>query len=436
MDYKAAIKLDPKNVKAYYNIIISSLYCGDYQETLENYKKLVTLDSELAGRIPYIAPQEEGESNDYYFEFVESFLICIAEFKTIKNSVLKVALNYFKSSFKYADNKKQEDLIGSLYAVLNVKKYDKSDEELKNVEKLSDYLLDVLYFLQEAEINSIKLEQDFFYQYTKKDVLSSITVPADIQKETHNNKFMLRLYNSDYMNDPEEGKFITQGILDNSKNYIDLDQSRIYLASLSKIKPFDTKSLPMWNEYGDANKGICLSLKLQTIESVDSNTQQLSDSLGNNFLESNLSDKHVETGVYQVFYENEIKSEVSKVIKDIRTFLTFFYNKTEIYSTWGNVVLDFLDKIRFLYKSDIYSYEQEIRVLKEVIDYEDAEYDENGLKLYTNVGTDEGLQIELAEISFGTKFDDYYLWTHRANKELNTKGSNSLKFRKINFPYR
>ncbi|CAK1231274.1 Tetratricopeptide (TPR) repeat (TPR) [Fructobacillus tropaeoli] len=440
LDYNKAIKLDPKNVGAYYHFVIVSLSCGDYQDTLEKYKELVILDREAAQEIPYINPHDEekdvgkGINNDYYFEFVEKFLICISEIKTIKNYVLNTALKYFKSSFKYADKKKQEDLIGSLYAVLKVEKYNKSDEELKNAEDLSDYLLNVLDFLLEAEVDSKNLEQ-YFYQYTNKDVLSSITVPVDAEKKTHS-KFKLRLYNSDYMNDPDEGKFLTHGIHDNSKNYIDLDQSRIYLASLSQIEPFDTKSLPMWNVYGDANKGICFSLKLQTIESVDSNTQQLPDNFESSFVENNLSDKHVETGVYRVFYENEINSPVSDIIKNIRTFLKSFYKKPEIYSTWENLVFDFLDKIRFLYKSDIYSYEQEIRILKEVIDYEDTYYDENGLKLYTNLGTDDGLQIELAEISFGTKFDDYYLWTHRANKEINTKESNSLKFRKINFPYR
>ena len=89
-----------------------------------------------------------------------------------------------------------------------------------------------------------------------------------------------------------------------------------------------------------------------------------------------------------------------------------------------------------MYKSGIYSYEQEVRIIKEVVNDEETKYDDSNIKLYATVGGSDNIKIELSEISFGTKFMDYYLWTNRISKQLDINNKKRILFKKIEFPYR
>ncbi len=145
--------------------------------------------------------------------------------------------------------------------------------------------------------------------------------------------------------------------------------------------------------------------------------------------------KHVNTGIYKVTYSNdeEHKELIDKIKAGYRELTSMIFNKPNLYE---DVIQGYLDKIRFLYKSGIYRYEQEVRIIKEVVNDEETKYDDSNIKLYTTVGGPDNIKIELSEISFGTKFMDYYLWTNRISKQLDINNKKRILFRKIEFPYR
>lgn len=208
-----------------------------------------------------------------------------------------------------------------------------------------------------------------------------------------------RLYNAEYMNDPEEGTLLLERLKQNSNqndilNEIidaikytdpgdDLEVSNTYLAcfSLSKDK------LPMWSLYGDKGYGICgvinkdfFNFDIQNFEPVpkltsypDTNGVKGEKSKKLDFENKESKAKLSSNILYKVSYLKRNSTEQSNEIQNLIETLNSILEKIDLLTK--NIeaekkkdVIDLLiwifDKLRFLFKDDSYAYEKEYRLIR------------------------------------------------------------------------
>lgn len=439
-DYSTAIELDPGYASPFFNRGLTYYELKKHVNAFKDLEQSIDLSPENALSLDFF-DQKSNVTQKVYFSFVDKFLNAANDIQLkvqhklqLPNSFLKVIFKYLQLYWKSdVDN---IDTINRLNKFLGLSDNLAIEENIEFYNELFDYLINVLEFLEKSQMIDEDLDS-LFYQFTSKQVLNAISSisPDDKLKK---NSFELRLYNSNYMNDPKEGEYIFSENKNSDRNenynYKVIENSNIYLASFSRIKPFDERSLPMWSAYGQNHNGVSLGLNISV---HSSNTQnRISKSIpGQVTNENNLTTKHVSTGIYRVFYNNNepIKELIDRIQKSYKKLK---HTGSKEINCYEDIIQGYLDKIRFLYKSAIYSYEEEVRIIKEVTSDEETEYDESNLKLYTKIQSSDDIKIELSEICFGTQFIDYYLWTNRVSKQLDIKNKKRISFKKIEFPYR
>lgn len=94
-----------------------------------------------------------------------------------------------------------------------------------------------------------------FGHYTKGSTLQIMLDQEGNDKKDFSVSGKTRLYNANYMNDPEEGIVIEQ-ILGLDRRDV-LEPSSWFLMSFTN----KTDDLAMWSQYGDDTKGVCLVLR-------------------------------------------------------------------------------------------------------------------------------------------------------------------------------
>lgn len=230
-------------------------------------------------------------------------------------------------------------------------------------------------------------------------------------KTNKKNMARLRLSNASYMNDPSEGKALVQylkkmsrdisidikspdnkdkrdslGTKSNSYNILDqiedmytkkIGASNIYLFSLSKAIDI----LPMWSIYGENGQGCCLIFDSNIFDIPKDNI------LGNTIQEEigfaldkshqikerkTLIDINENVDKFHLYRICYIPSKASKKMTDLLRKLEQSINHRQIKQLKEkensndilNLINNILDEIRYLFKADTYSYEEEYRLLK------------------------------------------------------------------------
>lgn len=246
----------------------------------------------------------------------------------------------------------------------------------------------------------------------------------------NNNSARIRMYNADYMNDPDEGKLIFDK-LDFNVSYIenlDLETNPYFLFCMSK-----KDSLPLWVGYAKDGNGCFLQLKKESL--VDNSSREfISISENNNNSYSIRLEKESSIRNNKIDIESPIKHNVAKPYKydDIRIYRVCYINKNskdtnitknEELNTLildliklvekpsneeDRLLFDILDEIRFLFKSSDYSAEEEIRIIKNVKDKNQYILDDRDSlkfpKLYVQIENSKGIQFE--EVMIGPKVSD------------------------------
>ena len=157
----------------------------------------------------------------------------------------------------------------------------------------------------------------------------------------------LRLTNSRLMNDPLEGKVLTN-FLDSSYNQKDFLPSHIYMMSLTP----NVDILPMWQQYGDNGEGAFIRLK-------------------NTFLEKIVSDSQAD--IYRVCYlstdgevhvshmSNQDEKSLKIMLEDLKKICE---NLKKIRKDkYPEIISSIQQDISFLFKTVDYSYEEEYRIV-------------------------------------------------------------------------
>ena len=339
----------------------------------------------------------------------------------------------------------------------------------KDDENKLNQLIDIYRIVQEIKYQLGLKAKDKdsnlkFGHYTKGKILQNL-----LDQDTGNTddtKFSVsgktRLYNANYMNDPEEGVVIEE-ILEPSKDgertsYFEkrniLDPSPWFLMSFTS----KTDDLTMWSQYGDDAQGICLVLKEDDfsrftsfndvswrketllLESENKSEVAISE-LSSDFksspnkLENNDSSNSINRDETQL--KSEKKDNVSKgnidylyriayIGKDFKLEKSELFDDDEINKLdesvnhlkqkleenlaesdpfYKNAISKCIEEIRYLFKSVDYKYENELRILR----YANLDPSNDKIKIDKESGigklyVERENPIKIEKVIFGPKF--------------------------------
>ena len=369
----------------------------------------------------------------------------------------------------------------------------------KDDENKLNQLIDIYRIVQEIKYQLGLKAKDKnsnlkFGHYTKGKTLQNL-LDQDTGK-TDDTKFSVsgktRLYNANYMNDPEEGVVIEE-ILEPSKDgertsYFEkrniLDPSPWFLMSFTS----KTDDLTMWSQYGDDAQGVCLVLKeddfsrftsfndvswrrettsLEFINKIDLSMSELSSDLKISANESKKKEQTFSARIeeiqpqpekkdkvangnidylYRIAYVNDSGGEFSiektelfndDEIKKLEEFLEALKEKIDKDLNKGDdfykkAISDCIEEIRYLFKSVDYKYEDELRILR----YANLDPSNKEIKIDKESGigklyVERENPIQIDEVIFGPKFPNPEYVTpllKLLDKEINYKKS-TIKFR-------
>lgn len=248
--------------------------------------------------------------------------------------------------------------------------------------------------------------------YTK---IPTLRVLTQFKEEGKTNYF--RLYNTSYMNDPNEGTIlidcikkycpkavgIIKKLYESDDAYLKADNT--YIASFSTA----IDKLPMWVQYGNDAKGCCCIIDSTVFSKYDSilGIDNYSQKANNDSHSVGLNSKYP---LYKLKYiDIEDLDELNEYIIKIGECLKNL-NKFKSNEKIKRLIKDMLDQIRFLFKDIAYQHEEELRIVNLI---EPSTYDivevtganENFIipRLYINFD----IHINYKEIILGPKVENY-----------------------------
>ena len=343
------------------------------------------------------------------------------------------------------------------YAILQtwVKRYKEDSSELKNLLSIYQLVQKIKYQLGLKDEDKNQMLK--FGHYTKGSTLQIMLDQEENEKKksTFSVSGKTRLYNANYMNDPEEG-IVIEKILGLDRRDI-LEPSSWFLMSFTN----KTDDLAMWSQYGDDAKGVCLVLReddfsrftsfndvswrreknflefsdkmyllkselnsgfeksisrSESENSVDTvndegtepnSVEKASDSKGNrDYLYRIAYVKHIKENLKlertELFEKSEIE-ELEKLLNSLKEKLDIGSKVTE--ENYQNAIAECIEEIRYLFKSVDYKYENELRILR----YANLDPSNEEIKIDKTSGVgklyvERKNSIQIEEVIFGPKF--------------------------------
>ena len=384
-------------------------------------------------------------------------------------------------------------VINTKYDILKdwVKHYKDDENKLNQLIDIYSIVQEIKYQLGlKVKYKNLNLK---FGHYTKgktlQDLLNQDTGNTDDTKFSVSGK--TRLYNANYMNDPEEGLVIEE-MLKPSKDqeitsYFEkrniLEPSPWFLMSFTS----QTDDLAMWSQYGDDAQGVCLVLReddfsrftsfndvswrkeaipLETVNQIDSTISCLSNDLKTSVDESKKKEstfsanveevqpqpeknkvakgnidylyriayvkntgKNFELEKSELFDDNEIK-KLKESINNLKQKLYERVNDNDDF--YKEAISSCIEEIRYLFKSVDYKYENELRILR----YANLDPSNKEIKIDKSSGigklyVERKNSIQIGEVIFGPKFPNPEYVTpllKLLDKNINYRKS-TIKFR-------
>ena len=342
------------------------------------------------------------------------------------------------------------------YAILQTwaERYKEDSDELKNLLSIYQYVQKIKYQLGLKDEDKNQVLK--FGHYTKGSTLQIMLDQEGNDKKDFSVSGKTRLYNANYMNDPEEGIVIEQ-ILGLDRRDV-LEPSSWFLMSFTN----KTDDLAMWSQYGDDAKGVCLVLReddfsrftsfndvswrrettsLEFINKIDLSMSELSSDLKISANESKKKEQTFSARIEEVQLQPEKKDKVAKggnsdylyriayvknIDEDIELEQTELFSKSEIEElekllnslkekldigskvteeNYQKAIAGCIEEIRYLFKSVDYKYENELRILR----YANLDPSSDKIKIDKTSGigklyVERENSIQIDEVIFGPKF--------------------------------
>ena len=341
------------------------------------------------------------------------------------------------------------------YAILQTwaERYKENSSEIKNLLSIYQLVQKIKYQLGLKDEDKNQMLK--FGHYTKGSTLQIMLNQEGNDKKDFSVSGKTRLYNANYMNDPEEGIVIEQMLGLDRRDV--LEPSSWFLMSFTN----KTDDLAMWSQYGDDAKGVCLVLReddfsrftsfndvswrqeknflefsdkmyllkselnsgfeksifrSESENSVDTvndegtepnSVEKDSDSKGNSdYLYRIAYVKHTEENLKlertELFEKSEIE-ELEKLLNSLKEKLDIGSKITE--KNYQDAISECIEEIRYLFKSVDYKYENELRILR----YANLDPSNKEIKIDKSSGVgklyiERKNSIQIGEVIFGPKF--------------------------------
>ena len=194
---------------------------------------------------------------------------------------------------------------------------------------------------------------------------------------------VLRLYDSVHLNDPDEGNYLIGSVLKKFRWLRNPEESHAYIASfvMPDAKKDMSNKLTFWRNYGDEGEGCSLSLPVPR--------------------------SRLEKVLYGIPEAQQTAKILSPVLVSLNSLVRTAKGplRKAVQGESARVVWSFLDRIRFLYKSSEYEYENECRFVVPESDIQDKDkirfqyQDQNNSPRIRHYYEDDALQINKLLVS-------------------------------------
>lgn len=366
-DYCNALKIDPNNELAFYNKGTAWVAVKNYDEAIKAFDMIVNVDSEYAD-FYYTARGNVWKAKKEYNNAIEDFnnAINLNPFsenayycRGLARKEANIDLNLSKLDFeKYLELVTNKNDIWAKYARYYIDKIDEQKD--RTLTQIANIILKIKELLQ--------IEDECITHYTSLSTSKSLIF--------NDSKFRISEGNS--LNDPSEGlmfyKFLEHQKLKSYKHgsNFEIFSPKPFIGSFVNIKM--NNDLNLWRFYGKESgeeaKGCAITLCRQ--EFIDDINQFLS----NEVKEARID---IETDIkfYRVVYCNSETTDffvpdLSDVDHDSLKY--HMINLKEAVKTYNgkytNSLEDYLNSIAFLFKSDAYKNENEVRLVVKGIEFE------------------------------------------------------------------
>ena len=393
-NYLKAINLTPEDASAYNNLGVAYSNQNNYEEAISSYKKAIELNSEYASAYYNLGVAYSNQKN--YEEAISSYKKAIEfnpEYASAYNNLgvayrersnHEKAIPAFLNSIK--SNQNQKTALNNIIELLKKENINRVDEFLEQETNLIDKIRILVSIFKHSRLQRKNIS---LYHYTRLSTIQDLLTPNNKDKDKDKN-INLRLYNTEYMNDPEEGAFFSNYLDFDNKEIKDKEISKSFIISLTENKD----SIPNWSTYGDDHKGVSIGINVNIENSSSTIDETVTIGENNVFVE--------EAKLYKVFYYDENKKDEDKLeyilIQKMKEYLDVNREKNLL----KEILYEF-SKIKYLVKDNDYSYEKEYRIIEHVENYRNAKHDESSPKLFL-----EFTKFDITKIIFGTKSYKYY----------------------------
>ena len=306
------------------------------------------------------------KSEDLYFKY----MLKRKNFSSF-HELLKMSEGYPERKNKIIEAAQKSEL-HSIYNDLAKKILELTNESQRKTFIYIKAMSDVYdFFIEERRKHLAKPialgKEERMTHYTNKTAIHSmLRLPADMKDiSEYKEKYpVLRLYNTAYMNDPEEGLYLFD--CDSLKEIVSyIEEERYFNTYLASLSTHQIDNLTMWRLYGQDGKGISILLPYKDYKSI---IPSLIDLFTGTF-HSNQSDIDADEGnilLYEVSYDcKEIRMKIAEKIESIEKIIidNNDSNNKELRECLFRFFARACDEIRYLFKNPQYQIEKEFRYL-------------------------------------------------------------------------
>lgn len=415
-NYNKALEINPNYGLAYYNRGLAWFAKKEYDEAIADYTKVIKLKSFYADAYyndrgnAWKAKGKYKEAIDDYTEAIKINPDFVNAYysRGLAKKEINIDLEGSKQDFeKYLKLTIDENDIGAKYAKYYIKKLDEIND--KNLSVIADLI---------SKIKGILLlDEEFITHYTSLSVLKSLILDCS--------KF--RISEGNFMNDPSEGREFFNFLYDNTYAFSKYGSSTESFSPKPFIGSFVAENknddLNMWRFYGKEKgveaKGCAITLRMQEfiegIKNFLSNEKnkeaRLDDESDINFYQVAYF-KHGSTNFY-IPSSDEKSRELTDLMTELREKVDFYKGNN------ATSLEEYLNIIAFLFKSDAYKNENEVRLVVKGIEFE-KEYnmDVSSPRVYIELVS---IKDIVSQITLGPKVDKVSEWKAAFNYRYGEK---------------
>lgn len=364
-----SIYKDPQNFSIS-DFLISDLFDKNIGKRMFTEKNLSIFDQAVYDLIDY----DRAE----YYKTIGRFLGKSSNYKIVNEKIIPFLMKWFDNA------EDDDDLKACLGNVIN-----------KNIRELVHQIDKIKSSLA---VSANQIPSDALGQYTSANNLKFL-----INRSSENIP-CLRLTNSNQMNDPLEGKVLQHFLIgkDMESNELDYVKSNSYVSSATAT----IDSLPMWKQYGDNTKGLCLIYNNEYLNRLLDNQKtnmklyRIAYFDGNNLMVAHFKEEKVK----------EISDNVQKALNEIRSIVKGLKKgKDPKFYKIGMIIIN---SIAYLFKSLDYAYENEFRILMTVNKLKERNVEVNivdnkyMLHVYTVDKNENKIPVEYSTVILGPEAED------------------------------